>query len=129
MATLTPMNIPTLMVADPTNPTQAELDSHTNELNVIINTYNQLIAIFNLSTPAIPTIAAAPANAAQRLIHVNILAAARTNVVLYQQMVLNEAQGKIQKDRSTIKVQRPEFDGRPESTRGFLAALSTYRDL
>ena len=129
MATLTPMNIPTLTVADPTNPTQVELDSHTNELNAIINTYSQLTAIFNLTTPTIPNIGAAPANAAQWLAHVNVLAATRTSVILYQQMVLNEAQGKLQTQRSTIKVQQPEFDGKPENTRGFLAALSTYRGL
>ena len=123
------MNIPALTVADPTNPTQDELNAHTNDLNSIINTYNQLTAIFNLTTPAIPTIAAAPVNAASRLAHVNVLTAARTSVILYQQMILNEAQGKLQTQRSTIKVQQPEFDGKPENTRGFLAALSTYRGL
>ena len=128
MATLTPMNIPTLTVADPTDPTQAELNSHVDKLNIIINTYNQLTAIFNLTTASIPNIGMIPTNAPQpqRLAHANILVAARTNVILYQQMVLNEAQGKIQTQKSTIKVQQPEFDGRPESTRGFLAALSTY---
>jgi hypothetical protein len=104
---------------------------HTTGLNTIITVYENVIQIFGLRTPVIPVLPACPAGAGQaaRVAHAQLLDNGRANVLLFQQMVLNEAENNLKTARPTIKVQRPTFDGKTENTRGFLAGLATYRHL
>jgi len=135
MATVTRFNIPEFLDAnpgaDPANPTEAQLDHWVDKLNITIAGLDNIIAFFNFTTPTIPNIqqVAQGANAAELLAHMQLITAARTQVILFQGLVMAEAGVLTRVRRRTIKVHQPTFDGKPEHARGFLAQLSTYQHL
>ena len=121
--------IPVFMLHDPDDPNVQEINNWADELNDIITALDNVIRFFRLRTPVIPLAArvAAAATQAIRIAHVMTLQTLRTQIVLFQGMVYNEASDLIAKSaRPSIKVQRPTFDGKPENARGFLTGISTY---
>ena len=100
-------------------------------MNNAIAGLDNIITFFRFVTPVIPQIAQVPAGAmpAEVLAHYQVVLASRTQVILFQGLVLAEAVNTTRIQRQSIKVQQPTFDGKPEHARGFLAALSAYRHL
>jgi len=135
MAHLTRFNIPTFLDSNPggdvLHPTEAQLDHWVEELNVVVIGLDNIIQFFGFTTATIPVIpmVVVGATPAQLLTHVQLVENARTQVILFQGLVLVEAGGATRGQRHTIKVQQPTFDGGPEHARGFLAQLATYRHL
>jgi len=128
---IAPFNIPDFAPADNTNPTEQEVDDWVGKLNIIVAGLDNIITFFNFTTPVIPLTpqVAAGANLPTRLAHVLWTRIFRTQVILFQGLVLAKAQAVVRRDRPSIKVQRPTFDGQPVNARGFLAGLATYRHL
>jgi len=136
MAHLTRFNIPTFLDANPggdiLHPTEAQLNHWVEELNVVIVGLDNIIAFFGFVTATIPVIPMVVVGATlpQLLVHVGLVENARTQLILFQGLVLVEAGAATARaQRQTIKVQQPTFDGGPEHARGFLAQLATYRHL
>ena len=133
MANIQHFNIPAFAVANPQDPTEAEINAWADGLSAVVAALDNIITFFMLPTPAIPPpVQVAPgANLAARLAHVQVLNTYVGQITLFQGLVLAEARTITAHPppRPTIKVQRPTFDGRPEKTRGFHAVLATYRHL
>ena len=135
MANITHFNVPEFLdanpVGNPAAPTQPEVDRWADRMNNVITGLDNIITFFGFTTPVIPLIALVPAGAQPPAIlaHYQTVLAARTQVILFQGLVLVEARDATRVQRQSIKVQRPTFDGKPEHARGFLAALSAYRHL
>jgi len=100
-------------------------------MNNVITGLDNIITFFGFTTPVILLIALVPAGALPLAIlaHYQTVLAARTQVILFQGLVLAEARDATRIQRQSIKVQRLTFDGKPEHARGFLAVLSAYRHL
>src|SRR5882757_3351735 len=124
--------VPVFMPHDPDDPTVQEINNWVDELNDVITALDNVIRFFRLRTLVIPLMnrIAAAATQAMRVAHVTTLQTLRTQIILFQGMVYNEASDLVARSaRPSIKVQRPTFDGKPENARGFLAGISTYRHL
>jgi len=63
------------------------------------------------------------------LVHMQTVIVGRTQIILFQGLVMVEAGIAPRIQRQSIKVQQPTSDGKPEHARGSLAALSAYRHL
>ena len=135
MANITHFNVPEFLdvnpAGNPAAPTQPEVDGWADRMNNVITGLDNIITFFRFTTPVIPLIAMVPAGALPLAIlaHYQTVLAARTQVILFQGLVLAEARDATRIQRQSIKVQQPTFDGKPEHARGFLAALSAYRHL
>ena len=127
MATLTKFNILEFLDlnqgADPANPTEAQVDHWVDEVNTVIAGLDNIITFFNFTTPTIPNLlqVVQGANLAELLAHMQIVTPSRTQVILFQGLVLAEAGILARVRRQSIKVHQPTFDGKPEHTRRFLA--------
>ncbi len=132
MANLTLFNVPDFAPALIADPTEQEINDWANTLSVVIAALDNIITFFGLQIPVIPIVqgVAAGAGLAARLAHVQNITIQRTQIILFQGQVFTAANNLVgARTRPTIKVQRPTFDGKTENTRGFTAAVSTYRHL
>jgi len=135
MANLMPFLIPEFLDANPgadiAAPTEVEADRWAATLNDVIAGLDNIITFFGFATPVIPQIALVPAGATpvEVLAHLQVILMGRTQIILFQALVMAEARTATRIQRQSIKVQRPTFDGKPEHARGFLAALAAYRHL
>lgn len=129
MAGVMPFAVPDFALANLATPTEQEINDWSNELMTVIAALNNIIAFFNLATPTIPAApwVVAGADLAARVAHIGTLRTMRTQIILFQGQVMAESRSI--RARSSIKVQRPSFDGNPETARGFHVALATYRHL
>jgi len=132
MANLNLFNVPDFAPALIADPTEQEINDWAADLSIVIAALDNIITFFGLQIPVIPPVVgiAAGAGLAARLAHVQNITIQRTQIILFQGQVFVAANNLVgARTRPTIKVQRPTFDGKTENTRGFTAALSTYRHL
>jgi len=129
MANIAPFAVPDFAPANLADPTEQEVNGWANDLTTVIVALDNIIQFFALHTPTIPGAqhVVAGADQAARLAHIQNLRVIRTQIILFQGQVLNEARNL--RGRPSIKVQRLTFDGKPENARGFHAAASMYRHL
>jgi hypothetical protein len=126
-------NIPDLVATVAGAPTEAEINAWAANLNALTIGLDNIIAFLQLPIAILPptTTVAAGADQAARLAHQAILTAYHNQLIVFQELVVTKATRVTTRPppRTTIKVQRPTFDGKPEHARGFLAGLATYQHL
>jgi len=91
--TIAPFNIPDFAPANDADPQEQEIDDWISELNIIVAGLDNIIAFFNFTTLTIPLHpqVAAGADLATRLAYVGQTRMFRTQVILFQGVVLGEA--------------------------------------
>jgi len=111
MANLVPFLIPEFLDVNPgadiAAPTEIEADRWATTLNDVIAGLDNIITFFGFTTLVIPQIALVPAGAtpAKVLTHLQVIATGRTQIILFQALVMAEARTATRIQRQSIKVQ------------------------